>query len=247
MTRGLRVVIASALLVTAAGCADREPAHVPALPRAEERPASYSSDAIRARVVEAESGKPISGAAVVVLWRRVQMYAGRWDGIYILHERRTGDDGTFEVPRWGPRTLGYDAYLEKRDPEIWVLKRGYLLGYFDNSGPLDRRVFSEGSAPVLRVGKPAPGEMPPAPHGAYWRASHGGSIWNGRDLPLHRADSAAEEARALELAAPLEPYQPAPVKLPLFWSEWDAARDALPAEAREIEKPLPLTQRPRRD
>lgn len=222
------------------GCREPAPAKVQLPPHLENRPEMYSADAIHAQVVDAATGTPVNGAVVVVLWRKIAIHVETWEGTFRLSEVVTGPDGRFHTPRWGPRPGGYDFFLDARDPEIWVLKRGYLTGYFDNEAAADARAFS-GSAPAsVRLSKPAPHEIRGRIKSRYVRAANAASIWNGRTLPLHRAPNAEQQARALASAAPIDAFDPAPPALPLFWREWESARDALGPQWRaRIEQPTP--------
>lgn len=210
------------------------------------RPQQYSAAGMRARVVDDRTGGPIPDAVVLVLWRKIDTYRQTFGGVYAHHEVVTGDDGSFEVPRWGPRTLHYDYYLDARDPEIWVLKRGYLLGYFDNTGTVDPRVFRTGGVlDATRISKAPPGTVPPVERQRYARGANGASVWHNRTLALHRASSPEEAARSLALTAPLDTHELSRIEMNRFWQEWTEARDALPEPSRKglEEPPLPLFRR----
>jgi hypothetical protein len=207
----------------------------------------YSSDAVHGSVVDAVTGRPIEGAVVVALWRKIRVTDGRWDGIFRSSEATTDAAGEFTIPRWGPRPVESGAYLDTRDPELWVLRRGYLLGYFDNEFSLEPKVFSTRASQNQRVSKPSPQQTGRFTPGMYMRAADGGSAWNGKTLKLHATEAPAMTVRSLESAAPLDLYEAVAVQnqLPLFWAEWIAARDALdPAWRARVEQPLPLMQRP---
>lgn len=200
-------------------------------------PEFYSSERIDARVVDETTGNPVDGAVVVAVWRQVEVFIERWDGIYRLYETRTDSDGRFTIPRWGPRPLRSDACLDKRDPEIWVLKSGYRFGYFDNAGqqrpfvPLDVRGSAQREKVSIRFIKLPPNKMPHTGRGEYARTADGYCIWNGKILTLRRASSARELAASLAAANPLDPYLPRnPNLLPQFWSEWQKAHESLPVE-----------------
>jgi hypothetical protein len=240
-----------ALAVFALVACERKEHPAPAVRRLTERPEFYSSAAFHARIVDDRTSEPIAGAVVVVLWRTVDAYRDTFGSVYLHDEMVTGPDGRIEFPRWGPRTLHYDYYLDARDPEIWVLKRGYLLGYFDNTGALDPKIFR--SADALRRGrisKEPPRFVLQGPSATHARPAQGTSVWNDKHLSIHRASSAEEEARSLALTAPLDLYEPSRVDLPLFFQEWTEARDALPADLRQSIEPPPrpsIRNRPRTD
>ena len=209
------------------------------------RPQQYSSTRIRTRIVDDRTGEPVEGAVVLALWRKIDTYRLTFGGVYAQYETITDRRGMVEIPRWGPRTLNYDYYLDARDPEIWVMKRGYLVGYFDNTGALDPRVFNAGGIQSpLGISK-LPPRLSQLDGERYARAANGGSIWHDRPVPLRRASSPEAEARALAAVTPLEQHELTRVEMSRFWAEWTAARDALPVELRDqLEAPpLPRSHR----
>lgn len=194
--QGIAPLIA-ALLLCSCGKQEGPP---PVMPQLTARPQQYSAAGIHARVVDDRTADPIRGAVVLVLWRKIDAFRQTFGGVYVHHELVTDDDGTFEVPRWGPRTLSYDYYLDARDPEIWVMRRGYLLGYFDNTGALDPRVFQASGGVMAHTGiskAPPVHLLQTGPKQSYARAADSGSVWHGKTLALRRVDSPEEEARSL--------------------------------------------------
>jgi hypothetical protein len=219
----------------------------PAMSRLTARPQQYSAAAVRARVVDDRTGEPIQGAVVLALWRTIDVYRLTFGGVYVHYEATTDRRGAFEIPRWGPRTLNYDYYLDARDPEIWIIKRGYLVGYFDNTGALDPRALKAmGMTRTVGISK-LPPRFSQLETERYARSADAGSIWNNTTVPLRRASSAEEEASALGLITPLDPHESSRIQINRFWEEWTAARDALPGMLRKglEEPPLPLSQRRR--
>ena len=218
--------IAMVVAVASAACADRE-VKVGG-------PELYSSQRLEARVMDSKNGAPVSNAVVVAVWRKISNYVGRWDGLYCWMETTTDRDGRFIIQMWGPRPAPPFAFLDRRDPEIWILKNGYIVGYFDNEGA--RRVMLPlgGEPSVTTFVKLPPNKIPgPRPEG-YARGANAGSIWHGQALMLDPAGSAEEKARSLAVANPLDPYLPPNLyPIPLFWAEWEAAKSALPVELRK--------------
>src|SRR5437660_8663436 len=49
----------------------------------------YNSARIDAQVVDQQSGQPVEGAAIVAVWRSVDVFAERWDGIFRMKETRS--------------------------------------------------------------------------------------------------------------------------------------------------------------
>lgn len=108
-------------------------------------PSYYSAEAIEARVVDAETKKPIEGAVVAANW---QLYystvGGRVPGSQLMvMEAVTDKDGRFHFPAWGPKKvpkykpqkgdvwiahipfLVPDSYLDNHDPQLLLFKSGY--------------------------------------------------------------------------------------------------------------------------
>lgn len=184
----------------------------------------YSAGAIAASVRDATTGQPVEGAVVLAVWRKIETYVRRWDGVFLMKEAVTSADGSFTIPRWGPRPLGRDDYLDERGPEIWVIRRGYVATVFDQEGRKELSVIaSRGANPfVILPPNVTPGNR------TFERALTAHSSWNGRTLLLRTARDAGEEQTALAIANPLDPYQHFRNDCPLYWAEWEASRDALP-------------------
>ena len=196
-------------------------------------PPFYSSETFHGRVVDTATGQHIAGAVIVCIWRKVGTHTEQWSGVFHLAETATGERGQFTIPRWGPRPSPQEAFLDKRDPEIWVIRRGYLVGYFDNSGE---------SKPVMPKGNDAPNfvKLPPAKmldfeRGAYARVANGVSVWNGRILRLSKAPSPDDAARSLAASNPGDPRLPPRfTPLPLYWAEWEKAKALLPPDTQRV-------------
>jgi hypothetical protein len=193
-------------------------------------PAFYSSPEIHATVVDDESGKPLPDVTVLAIWRDVNSISEGWEGYFRTYETMTDGEGRFVIPRWGPRAPHADAYLDNRDPELWLLRRGYLLGYADNGGIFDARVFAQGT-PVV-VGKQPPNGTVRLRRGQFSRPAEQPCAWNGATLRLRRAHDAAELARSLAAASPTKPYNPAMTRFPQFGAEWQRSWADLPPSLR---------------
>ncbi len=192
-------------------------------------PALYSSPAVEGKLVDATSGQAIDGAVILAIWREADSRTEHWRGIFYLAETATDEHGQFVIHRWGPRPSSADSYIDKRDPEIWVIKSGYLAGYFDNAGESVPMIPKSTEAP--RFLKLPPAKMPDWERGKYARGATEPSIWNARELRLRKATSADEAARSLAAANPLDPHLPQnSFPLPLFWAEWHRARNSLPPD-----------------
>lgn len=102
---------------------------------------SYSALPITAKVVDAQTGQPLSGANVVVSWGVVSV-TGRSAGIMALDEALTDADGSFHIAGWGPKAISSQLPRGSRmvgdSPEILVFKSGYKLVAFHNYNTPDR-------------------------------------------------------------------------------------------------------------
>lgn len=76
----------------------------------------------RGRVVDIETGEPIAGAAVLVVWfEMVPSLAHTTRKFFDARETQTDADGRFEVPRRDPPFFEFRIF----PPEIRLLKPGY--------------------------------------------------------------------------------------------------------------------------
>lgn len=97
-----------------------------AQPACSASPLYYSAEAIEARVVDADTKKPLEGVVVTANW---QLFHGSIDGrvhggqLMVL-EAVTDKDGKFTFPAWGPK-LALWGYLDDRDPQLLLFKPGY--------------------------------------------------------------------------------------------------------------------------
>jgi hypothetical protein len=87
----------------------------------------YFGKEVRARVVDADTGQPIEGAAVI---SRTELFRpgpghGGTDGLLVRRDAVTAADGSFVLRSWGPRFRGPFTYLEGGDPNITIFKAGY--------------------------------------------------------------------------------------------------------------------------
>lgn len=108
-------------------------------------PSHYSAEAVSAKVIDADTKKPIEEVIVVAHW---QLYystvGGRVPvGQLMVLETVTGKDGSFSFPAWGPKKapkhktqiddnwIGNiplftpDTYLDDLDPALILFKPGY--------------------------------------------------------------------------------------------------------------------------
>ena len=90
-------------------------------------PLYFSSDKIRAKVVDAETGAPIDNAIVNINWVTKQ---GRYHGhnylSFHLAEEITNAEGVFVVDEWGPKFSGMTWSMSASEPRLEIYKEGYF-------------------------------------------------------------------------------------------------------------------------
>ncbi|MEO8378440.1 MAG: hypothetical protein ABI779_02130 [Acidobacteriota bacterium] len=174
----------------------------------------------------------------MAIWRQVDARVESWaPSLFRASEVVTDPAGRFTIHRWGPRMASPDAYIDKRSPEFWVLKEGYRVGFFDNTGeqrpavPLE--THDDGAVSSFVYVTLPPNKMAGRTRGAYARPAAGSSLWNGRKLLLQRPASPRELASSLAAANPFERDLSRKLSpLPAYWEEWHRSRDSLPPDLR---------------
>jgi hypothetical protein len=84
----------------------------------------YVSTPIRARVVDAGTGIPLEGVIVVADWKLMGGLEGTVSmGHIATFETTTAADGSFEIPRWGPRIRLTPGWLD--DDRLKLFLPGY--------------------------------------------------------------------------------------------------------------------------
>jgi hypothetical protein len=122
----------------------------------------YSAAAITARVVDLETGKPISGVHVVADW---QLQGGLEGGSYLgsvkTMEQTTDESGQFHFPAWGPINaplpsgLYSNARVQSMAPELILFKPGFKYERLSNEpghdpNPRDMRSMWDGRTIKLK-------------------------------------------------------------------------------------------------
>lgn len=87
----------------------------------------YSAEPVYARVVDADTGEPLEGVAVVAYW---ELYQGSITGDGMpcgaanVEEAVTDKDGWFHIPGWGP-VKGRCGMMRNMNPFVYLFKSGY--------------------------------------------------------------------------------------------------------------------------
>jgi hypothetical protein len=117
MKIGYRIAFVLTSVHTLAGCAV---------------PPYYTAENLDARVIDAETKQPISGAIVVASWT---LKGGAERGAIAslrVEEATTDEMGRFHIPGWGPLARPSNGFLDDLDPELVILKHGYFLAQKSN-------------------------------------------------------------------------------------------------------------------
>ncbi len=91
-----------------------------------EAPHQYSAEATTAKVVDADTKKPIAGVIVTANWQLEQGTVGGNVpvGQIMVMETITDKDGKFTFPAWGPKWT-FKGHLVIDDPQLLLFKGGY--------------------------------------------------------------------------------------------------------------------------
>lgn len=233
MRRWLFVTVIAVALLSCRRRFEREliPSDVP-------RPQFYSSAPITLTVIDEATHAPIAGVVAVAIWRNVWgLEAVPSLDDFRVEESISDAEGRITIPRWGPRPRKMDLYLDRRDPEIYLLKPGYRFRYADNDGtslPL-------GSGAVFLL-KPRPAAVGKQP-AEFARSAEGFCRWNGATLTLPRVGSANESARSLAAAIPRQSNRKEMYNalIEQYWIAWAEAWRQLPPDLQsQVEPPGPV-------
>lgn len=124
-------------------------------------PFSYSANPLEARIIDEQTREPIAGAVIVASWVLIGGIHPDRTEVLIVREAVTDEHGRFQIPAWGPVTRSAEGVLDTLDPELVVVRSGYLLRVVSN--------YTGTSAPGARVEKQLRD-----------------SIWNHRDIELKK-------------------------------------------------------------
>jgi hypothetical protein len=112
-------LIQAALVAGLAGCALAPP--------------FYWAESIHGRVVDADTGQPIQGAAVVADWKLYGggMGHGGHRSSMLVEETVTDSNGEFRFGKWGPKLRPYYGILDTA-PWLVIFKSGYEQRFLPN-------------------------------------------------------------------------------------------------------------------
>lgn len=96
-------------------------------------PLVYWAEPIRAKVVDAETGKPLEGVVVVAQWiLNDGIVDSRHRIRFQVLEAVTDSWGEFVLPGWGPKIRPPLAFFDNRDPVLVLFKTDYHPEYLFN-------------------------------------------------------------------------------------------------------------------
>jgi len=101
-------------------------------------PAQYSSGPTWGQVIDADTGKPISGALIIAHWDTEGGMERSRNGTFKVLEATTDSNGNFSMPAWGPEPASPRGELDAYDPAINIFKPGYTPEFILN-GPSGER------------------------------------------------------------------------------------------------------------
>lgn len=147
-------------------------------------PSRYSAEAIEARVIDAETKKPLEGVIVVAHWQLFYSTVGGRvpAGQLEVMETLTDRNGRFYFPAWGPKKV--PKYKQQKG-DIWIAYIPFLApdGYLDDSDPA-LLLFKPG---YEYVGL----QNPMRSHTDHSPVRR--SVWNGKTITLKPFKRTAEE------------------------------------------------------
>src|SRR5262249_12546653 len=89
-------------------------------------PSEYGATPIHGRVVDATTGRPVSGVAVAVTWGLGGGPTGAHVSWLMLAERVADGKGEYEFPAWGPVRRPRNTALLADQPWLLLFKAGYM-------------------------------------------------------------------------------------------------------------------------
>jgi hypothetical protein len=102
----------------------------------------YESPGFKIRVVDKETGKPLSDVHALAEWTQYGM-SGQYP-LLVAQDAISGSDGTLVFPAWGPTRGSSNGLVLNQDPVITFYKGGYELLLINNAPGTDERARVRG-------------------------------------------------------------------------------------------------------
>ncbi len=130
-------------------------------------PLTYSAEAIEAKVIDADTKRPLEGVIVVAHWQLEHGTVGGNvpTGQLRVMETVTDKDGKFSFSGFGPETV-WNSFLVNEDPRLLLFKSGYRYESLANEYNSSRELRTH---PIRR------------------------SVWSGRTIALKKFKGSGEE------------------------------------------------------
>jgi hypothetical protein len=220
-------------------------------------PLKYTALPITATVIDEATGRPVEGAVVAARWR-VKKTLGYPLYMHVA-ETKTGPDGVFHFEGWGPEWRPAFSAFQDEDPNILIYKPGYRAGGGTNYQANVRAmtVVKRDGEKIVLAPPLHPGQRIALNEFDYSRDSVRVCYWNGKQMPLEPARSAADELDAIQFAdyavsdaeedrepSPGHPIH-SPFRLPLLTAAMADGWYRLPEELRaKTTRPASLPAKP---
>jgi hypothetical protein len=150
----------------------------------------HSSPAIRGRILEDRTGRPVPHAHIVAAWHGNEAVPLMYPQTVKLIETISAGDGSFLLQAWGPVTLRTPVSAESPILIVWAPGRGGIVISLSRSGPL------RGATDVSILPLPdAPEKQAEVLVGLAWQLAYAAAPLPGQPKPRMLAALEAEYRR----------------------------------------------------
>lgn len=195
----------------------------------------YTSTGIKATVVDADTGKPLSGVVVLALWTDItpslalgytETASYRCNSLVNVIGTTSGADGKFDIPGWVGK-LGDCVYIPAYSPGLLLYKPGYAMARLENSGYNHDDYLPSGIPNIPRYNGQTIKLNPLGPHYLI-----GAPYLNfGEDNYVHNLKNYSDSLGFLQIQKPSKCY-------------WDQVRQALLTLMQEERRLSPYAKQP---
>jgi hypothetical protein len=196
-------------------------------------PRHYEQDPISARLVDAQTGQPIQGAAVAAIWLLAHSgMEGTWT-LYRYDEAVTDAQGRFTLAGWSKAREQVEGRLRDDDPDLYIYKPGYKSLKLKNNAayvPVLGLSRKWGRVVWTPVRPPEPGQVAEKYPGWRWSGAKRYCFWSGKEIAMEPATSDVEAVEALRIGEEVESEG---TEFKMFWNVWREGWHALPAAAQK--------------
>lgn len=200
-------------------------------------PLYYEQDAIEARVIDKESGRPLQGVPVLAVW---YVETGAFEvmvSIYRYEEAVTDANGRFRLSPWKRWRKRDEGHLKDEDPIIRIYQPGYKSVHLTNRDayvPVVGLPGPSGRNEWRPQYPPQPGQQPEKYPGWRWTGAKRHAYWNDATIEMERAMTLKEQAQALNIGYG---FYGEDIVAPHFWAKIAEGWSSLPPSARTHQSP----------